>query len=173
LSLAQTFAAARYLVAYTVAVGSTTRLIFNHDDLATFDARQSQFEELTALGDVNERFPSIARLFVNRRSLGITAIPSRFVILRERSSCAAACTALLDSASATAGSKFQFSFTVVSDLNPVELADLAADVSPRAETHGLGLTLQMPGFSLATGSTLALLSPLLSSSSLDPRPRAA
>jgi hypothetical protein len=153
LSLGRTFAAERYQVAYTVTVGQTTRLIFHHDDLAIFNASQSEFQEFTALGNVNQRYPSIDRLFISRLTRQITVIPSRYVILRERSSCAAVCTAVLDSASASGSSKFQFAFTLVPDLIPIELEGLRAEINSRADTHGC--TLQVPGASnLTTGSTL-------------------
>jgi hypothetical protein len=152
--LGDAFADERFQVAYTVTVGQTTRLIFHHEDLAVFNASQSEFQELTALEDVNGRYPSISRLFVGRLDRGITVIPSRYVILRERGSCAASCQAVVDSASTTAGSKFQFAFTLVPDVNPIELVQLQAEINARADTSGCTLELPM-SFNLATGSTLS------------------
>jgi hypothetical protein len=152
LPLGRTFAAEHYQVASTVTVGPTTRIIFHHDDLVTFNASQPEFEEFTALGDVTQRYPSIERLFISRLTRRITLIPARYVILRERGSCAAVCTAVLDSAS-TLGSKFQFAFTLVPDFDPIELAYLLADINSRPDTRGCSLEIP-DSFDLATGSTL-------------------
>jgi hypothetical protein len=76
------------------------------------------------------------------------------VILRERGSCAAACQAVVDSASPSAGSKFQFAFTLVPDINPIELVQLIAEINARPDSRGS--TLELPtSVNLATGSTLS------------------
>jgi hypothetical protein len=154
LRLNRIFASDRYQFAFTVTVGQTTRLIFHHDDLATFNSGQSEFEEVTVLGNINERYPSISQLFVSRLSREITIIPSRYVILREHGSCAAACQAVVDSASTTGGSKFELTFTLVPDVNPTELLRLHEEINTRADMHGSPLKLPT-SINLASGSTLS------------------
>jgi hypothetical protein len=61
LPFGRTFAAERYQAAYTVTVGQATWLIFHRDDLASFNASQSEFQEFIDLGNVNQRYPSIRR----------------------------------------------------------------------------------------------------------------
>jgi hypothetical protein len=152
--IGRVFGAQEFQLAYTVSVGGRTRYIFDLDDLIAFDAKATKFSEVTALGNVSERFPSISQLFVSRLSRGIMMIPARYVILRGRDGCAAACQAVLDTGSATSDSMFTFSFTLIPDINPVELAQLLAEVQAHPSTRGS--VLEPPAaFNLADGSTLS------------------
>jgi len=89
IALGTKYAREAYLSKYTVTVGGATRPIVGIDDLRDYNVRQSEFRELHVLGDVSQRYPSIARLFFGSLSRVIVAIPTRYVIQRNSDSCAA------------------------------------------------------------------------------------
>ncbi len=146
--VARKFAADPYRLKFTVATGGgVSRPIIGVQDLQTFKGSQTQFTELKLLGNVSERYPSIARLYLGILSSTIVVIPARYVILRQSSSCAAVCQALVDSSPGlNAGCKFQFEFTLVPDVSPIDLLQLAQDISAHPDPETKGCTLRLPDF---------------------------
>src|SRR5208337_2318641 len=96
-ALDRKFAAYCYQLKYDMTVAGTTRPILGVEDLRSFDIKQTEFTELRLFGDLSDRYQSIRNLFLGVLSHTIVVIPFRYVILREKETCAAACHALLDS----------------------------------------------------------------------------
>ena len=104
---------------YTVTtMASSSRVVLSVNDLSVFNATQSQYTELKELGDINARYPSIARAYVGVLSRNIVLIPQRYSIMRSKAGCAATCLARVDSSAAsTSGCAFEFTFVIGPDGN--------------------------------------------------------
>jgi hypothetical protein len=123
------FAGSSYRSRYTVASDGATRAIVNTDDLERFNVVQSEFQELTALGDVASRYPSLRALYIGLVSGTVVAVPAAYGIQRTPLRCEAACDALVDSGSAmSTGCRFHLSFTVTPVVDPGDLVRLSADL---------------------------------------------
>jgi len=134
IGLGKKYAANAYSLKFTISdassEGTTPRPIISIDDLKSFNLRQSEYKELTALGDVSQRYPSISRLYFGVLSKTIVAIPSRYSIARTINGPSSLCAALLDSGSSGISKcKFQFTFLIAPDVSPTEMAQLASDIS--------------------------------------------
>jgi hypothetical protein len=165
IALGTKYAREAYLSKYTVTVGGATRPIVGIDDLRDYNVRQSEFRELHILGDVSQRYPSIARLFFGSLSRVIVAIPTRYVIQRNSDSCAASCQVLLDSSSGKEGAKFQFDFLLEPDISPVDLAQLAQQIDGHDDLKNCIVT--TPSF-LKQGGSSTLNTIFKSSATLAP-----
>jgi hypothetical protein len=150
-----------YLSKYTITAGVNSRAIVDINDLRDYNVRQSEFRELHSLGDVSQRYPSIARLFLGLLSRVIVAIPSRYVIYRDNHSCAASCQVLLDSGAGNNAAKFQFDFLLESDISPLDLAQLAQEIRSQSGLKDCILTTP----SLLKSSGASTLNTLFKSSS--------
>jgi hypothetical protein len=165
IALGTQYARDAYLSKYTVVVGGTTRNIVSIDDLREYNVRQSEFRELHNLGDVSQRYPSIARLFLGSLSRVIVAVPNRYVIQRSNDSCAASCQVLLDSGSANDMAKFQFDFLLEPDISPIDLAQLAQQIGSHDDLKDCTIT--TPSF-LKSGGVSALNTIFKSSATIAP-----
>ncbi len=123
------FAGSGYRPSYTVMSKGARRAIINTDDLEQFNVVQSQFQELTSLGDVATRYPSLRALYVGLVSGTVVAVPAAYGIQRTPQRCEASCDAVVDSGSAlSTGCRFHLSFTLAPEVDPGDLVRLAADL---------------------------------------------
>lgn len=150
--LGQKYATGAYLTRYTIAAGGPQRSIISVDDLRDYDNKQSEFRELHDLGDISQKYPSIAKLYIGVLSRTIVVVPGRYVIERFGTECAASCQVVLNSASDTGGGKFQFQFLLAPDISPVDLASFAQDVGAHPDLKDCTIT--TPSFLREATSTL-------------------
>jgi hypothetical protein len=162
-TLGQKYAANVYQLKYTVADDHASRPIISIDDLKTFNVPQSEFTELKALGDVQQQYPSISRLYLGVLSRTIIAVPARYVILRQKDGCAAVCRALVDSSS-MGGCKFQFQFLLTPDISPIDLLQLSQALAANAQLKDCSV--RPPDF-LKEGAKSGLTSAFISSFDYD------
>jgi hypothetical protein len=123
------FAASAYRSRYTVTRNGVTRAIVNTQDLERFDAVQSEYQELTALGDVASRYPSLRAIYIGLVSGTVVAVPAAYGIRRTPLRCEASCDALVDSGSAlSTGCRFHLTFNVTPVVDPGDLVRLSTDL---------------------------------------------
>jgi len=146
-----------YTLKYTISsAGSPARPIINQNDLLAFNLKQSEFQQLKTFGDIQQKYPSLSRLYIGTLSKTIVAIPVTYSIIRSSHGLHAICAAVVDSdAGSDSKCKFEFTFIIAPDVSPIQLAQLSQDISKVPELNGYSLTL--PGF-LKEGSTPKLLS---------------
>ena len=135
-----------YQLRYTVSTTTIpNQVIRTADDLKEFSLRQSEFTELKALGDINQRYPSLSRVYIGVLSRTIVVIPSRYSIVRSRVGCAALCMALVDSAASGASKcKFEFDFTIAPEVSRIEFLQLAQEISNKPDLKDY--VLKLPDF---------------------------
>jgi hypothetical protein len=140
------YAAAGYRPRYTLTPRSgATRPIIDVSDLETFDTARSEFRELSSLGDVSVRYPSLSRVFLGQVSGTVYAIPAAYGIVHGKDGCAARIDAVIDtSPTSLSGCRFQLSFELAPVLDPTDLAQLAEDLGGLPEASGLKLTVSAP-----------------------------
>jgi len=141
-----------------------TRPIIDVSDLTDFAAARSEYRELTSLGDVQSRFPTVRRLYLGQVSGTVVALPAAYAIVHGAAGLDAACDALVDPAGDLTGSRFQFTFTLAPAVDPIDLAGLNAALPALPEAAGRTLRLALPdgldprnpsvlsGFPLATAT---------------------
>jgi hypothetical protein len=134
------YAAHAYQLKYTVSVGDVSRTVVNDNDLTSFNVKQSEFVELVVLGDIHARYPTLAQAYLGTLSRTIVVVPTRYAIIRGASTCAAGCTALLDSSPTNANAcKFQFGFLLAPQVSPIELAQLTQEIAVHPEIQDCGV----------------------------------
>lgn len=139
------FAANVYQLKFTIAGPAGSRPILSGDDLKSFNLPQTEFEELKSLGDLSSRYPSLSRAYLGVVRGEIVVIPQRYTVLRGKDGCAAACMALLDSSpSAASKCKFEFTFNIGPDVNPVDMLQLTEEIAQDPKLKGYGVT--VPSF---------------------------
>ncbi|WP_046867586.1 hypothetical protein [Microvirga massiliensis] len=139
--LGRKFATDLYRLKLTIDRGDGPRPIVDISDLNSFNTIQSEYIELTALGDISSKYPSIRQLYLGVLSRTIVVIPQRYVIVRDRGSCAAVCRALVDSSPGrTSSCKFQFEFLLAPDISPVEYLQLSQEIAANPDLKGCTLT---------------------------------
>jgi hypothetical protein len=150
------FAASPYSLQFEVNDGASSHPIINVNDLREFNVRQSEFKQLTALGDLTQRYSSLSRAYIGVLSKTIVVIPSRYVISRNMASVdtatvdtaalACECLAVLDSASSGVSKcKFQFSFVIAPDISPIDLLRFAEEVASNSNL-GKDYKVRLPSF---------------------------
>lgn len=146
LALAPVYGAGPYLASYRVTANGQTRPIVDVGDLVEFSLARSEYVELTSLGSVPARYPSLRRLYIGQLTGNVVAIPAAYGILRGAGGCAAIVSAIVDErAESLSGCQFQLTFGLAPVINPLDLARLADDLlaTPEAAKHGR-LTLLLP-----------------------------
>ncbi|HZR53415.1 MAG TPA: hypothetical protein VFB06_28410 [Streptosporangiaceae bacterium] len=121
-----------------------TRPIIDQNDLTGFATARSEFRELTSLGDVQSRFPTVRRLYLGQITGTVVALPAAYAIVHGAEGVAAACDALVDPSSNLTGSRFHFTFMLAPAVDPIDLADLAAALPTIPEATGRTLRLTLP-----------------------------
>jgi len=131
-----------YQLQYTVTtLSAPSRVILSVDDLNGFRGAQSQYTELKQLGDINARYPSIARAYFGVLSRNIVLIPQRYSIMRSQAGCSATCLARVDSSAAsTSGCAFEFTFVIAPEVDRIELAKFQNEVLSLANLSGYEIT---------------------------------
>jgi hypothetical protein len=144
LQLGSAFTADRYRARYTVTpAGAATRPIIDVNDLRDFNVTRSEFRELTTLGDVQNRYPSFARLYYGQVTGTVIAVPVRYGIVCSSRGCAARLDAVVDPAGLS-GSRFHLTFVLAPIVDPIDFARLAHDLASVPEAQNRGLTLRLP-----------------------------
>lgn len=111
--LGSSFAGDPFRSWYTITASGITRAIIDVGDLRNFATPRSEYRELTSLGPVPDRYPSLRSLYLGQVSGTVVAIPARYGIVRSSSGCLAQCDAVVDdSPTSLTGSRFEFLFTV-------------------------------------------------------------
>ena len=145
LQLGSAFSADQYRPRYTITpAGGTTRPIIDVNDLREFDVNRSEFRELTSLGDVQRRYPSLARLYYGQATGTVIAVPVQYGIVCSSKGCAARLDAVVDPAGLS-GSRFHLTFVLAPVVDPIDFAQLAHDLASVPEAQNRGLTLRLPG----------------------------
>lgn len=127
------YATPAYRLAYTLQTKDGTHAIASLDDLEHFRGAQSEYVEITALGEVGARYPSLRALYAGSFSGQVVAVPAAYGIRRTQAGCDAACDALLDAGSAAgSGARFHLSFGLAPLVDPGDLARLDADLRATA-----------------------------------------
>ena len=143
--LGSVFSADQYRPRYTITpAGGTTRPIIDVNDLREFAVSRSEFRELTSLGDVQRRYPSLARLYYGQATGTVIAVPVQYGIVCSSKGCAARLDAVVDPAGLS-GSRFHLTFVLAPVVDPIDFARLAHDLASVPEAQNRGLTLRLPG----------------------------
>lgn len=130
---------------FTIAADGATRPIVDVDDLARFAGARSEYRELTSLGNVQARYPSIRALYFGQVSGTVIALPAGYGIVCGSGGLAAACDSVVDpSPDSSTRCRFHFTFTLAPLIDPVEFALLATDLRAIPEAVGRTLRLALP-----------------------------
>ncbi|MDT0452066.1 hypothetical protein [Streptomyces hesseae] len=138
------YAAPAYGGTYSLIVEGQSQVLSDPAMLSSFDVHESEYSELTSLGDVASTYPSLRSLYVGAVSGTVIAVPAAYGMVRTASGCAAECDAVVDTQpTAPSGCRFQMSFTLGPVVDPGDLARLANDLltAPGLEGRSLHLTL--------------------------------
>ncbi|SED98417.1 hypothetical protein [Streptomyces sp. TLI_105] len=141
---------------FTITADDMTRPIIDGNDLNEFARPRSEFRELTTLGDISSKYPSLQRVFFGQVSGTVIAVPEAYGILVTAQGALAACDSIVDESPTTlSGCRFHFTFTVGPMADPIDLARLRADVTGIPEAVGRTLRVTLPsGLDSRTPSSL-------------------
>lgn len=140
-----TFSTDTYRNRFTITADGTTRPIIDSSDLSEFAGIRSEYRELTTLGNVSDRYPSLRRLYFGQVSGTVVAVPAAYGIVRGAKGVAAACDSIVDDSPDTlTGCRFHFTFLLAPLADPIDLAQLAADLPGLPEAVGRRLRLTLP-----------------------------
>jgi hypothetical protein len=132
-----------------------TRPIIDVSDLTEFASARSEYRELTSLGDVQSRFPTVRRLYLGQVTGTVVALPAAYGIVHGAEGVSAACDALVDPSSNLTGSRFHFTFALAPAVDPIDIAGLNAALPGVPEASGRTLRLTLPdGLDTRTPSVL-------------------
>ncbi|SED98607.1 hypothetical protein [Streptomyces sp. TLI_105] len=146
LPLGLNFSTDTYRSRFTITAEGMTRPIIDVDDLNNFARRRSEYRELTTLGDVSTKYPSVRRIFFGQVSGTVIAVPAAYGILVTSQGALASCDSIVDESPATvSGCRFHFTFTVAPMADPIDMARLRADVTGIPEAVGRTLRVALPG----------------------------
>ena len=158
IALATIYAAPRYRPKYTITTrAGNTRAIVDATDLKDFDAQHTEFRELTSLGDVHAKYPSIERCYIGEVSGTVVVVPAAYAIAHGAGGCAARIDAVIDTSPASiSGSRFQLTFELTPAIDPVDLAQLVEDLQRVPEAAGAALRPALPsGIDTRVASTFS------------------
>ena len=145
LGLGNTYAVPSYRPLYTLTADGTTRSIVGTDDLEQFRTLQSEYVELTALGNIGATYPSLRAVYLGEVSGTVVAVPPKYGVLRTPDGLLATCHAIVDpSPTSASGCRFQFNFGLGPVVDPGDLARLAADLQVLPSLAGRSLRLTLP-----------------------------
>jgi hypothetical protein len=134
-----------YRSRFTITAEKMTRPIIDANDLNQFAGPRSEYRELTTLGDVTAKYPSLRRLYFGQVSGTVVAVPATYGILRTAEGLLATCDSIVDDSPGTiTGCRFHFTFTVFPLADPIDLARLRADVPGIPEAAGRTLRVGLP-----------------------------
>jgi hypothetical protein len=147
------YSAVSYRPRYLLKKGGESRVVVTTEDLSEFDHRQSEFVELSELGQISDRYPTLRAIYLGRVSGTVIAIPARYGLIRTSDGIAAACDAVLDPSPASSGCRFHLTFGLAPYVSPADLAGLAHDLSQHPALSTLVKRVSVP-------SRLAPLNPV-------------
>jgi hypothetical protein len=140
--LSTKYAAPVYARSYTIKDSNGIRSIVSINDLKNFNSSGTDFTEFTALGDIQQRFPTFSRLYIGGQSRKVIAVPTAYGIVRGKNGTAAQCQALLDSTAGGGGAaKFQFSFVLGPVISPFDFFALQAALATNPQSQNCTLAL--------------------------------
>jgi len=143
--VADTYANPSYRPKYTLTDAGATHGIVSAQDLQEFQVDQSEYIELTALGNVAGRYPTLRALYLGQVSGTVVAVPAAYGILRTHAGCGAACDVVVDPSPTSAGGcRFHLSFALGPIVDPGDLARLASDLASEPTLSGRELHLTLP-----------------------------
>ncbi|MFE0648498.1 hypothetical protein ACFVZH_07920 [Streptomyces sp. NPDC059534] len=156
LPLGLTFHTDAYRNLFTIEAEEITRPIIDVNDLNSFAGQRSEYRELTTLGDISTRYPSLRRVFFGQVSGTVIALPSLYGILVSAQGALASCDSVVDESPASfSGCRFHFTFTVAPMADPIDLARLRADILDIPEAEDRTLRVALPsGLDSRAPSTL-------------------
>lgn len=129
----------------TLTADGVTRGIVSLEDLSTFHTTQSEYVELTVLGNVAATYPSLRAVYLGQVSGSVIAVPAAYGIARGVNGCAVALDAIVDpSPQSASGCRFQVSATLAPVVDPGDLARLATDLEMEPTLDGKDLHLSLP-----------------------------
>ncbi|MEV7544929.1 hypothetical protein [Streptomyces sp. NPDC089915] len=135
-----------YRSRFTITAEGMTRPIIDVNDLNTFAGQRSEYRELTTLGDIATKYPSLRRIFFGQVSGTVIAVPADYGVLITAQGALASCDSIVDeSPTSFSGCRFHFTFTVAPMADPIDLARLRADVPGIPEAIGRTLRVALPG----------------------------
>ncbi|MFI6041716.1 hypothetical protein ACIA8C_08770 [Nocardia sp. NPDC051321] len=144
-ALGLTFSTDTYRNRFTITADGTTRPIIDSTDLSEFAGVRSEYRELTSLGNVSDRYPTLRRLYFGQVSGTVVAVPAAYGIVRGAKGLASVCDSIVDdSPGSRTGCRFHFTFLLAPLADPIELAQLAADLPSIPEAAGRQLRLTLP-----------------------------
>lgn len=144
-ALGLTFATDTYRSRFTITADGTTRPIIDSSDLSEFASARSEYRELTTLGNVSDRYPTLRRLYFGQVSGTVVAVPAAYGIVHGAKGVAAVCDSIVDDSPDTlTGCRFHFTFLLAPLADPIDLAQLAADLPGIPEAVGRRLRLTLP-----------------------------
>ena len=137
------YAGPSYRQQFTVTAEGHSEVIVDAAQLKQFDVHESEYSELTVLGDIATKYPSFRALYLGAVSGTVVAIPAAYGIVRGTKGCAAECDAIIDTGS-DSGCQFNMSFTVAPIVDPTDFGRLALDLAAAPSLQGRQLHLTMP-----------------------------
>jgi hypothetical protein len=144
-TLGTTYAQQPYRPLCTLAEPPATaaRPIVNVSDLTTFTSAGTQYVQLSSLGDVPARYPSLSSVYLGQVSGTVVAVPAAYGIVHTGGGCQMSINAV-DDPDSVSGSQFQVSLTLGPMIDPCDLAQLCADVPGIPEAANRTLTVVCP-----------------------------
>ncbi|GGY09292.1 hypothetical protein [Streptomyces tanashiensis] len=135
-----------YRSRFTITSMGLSRHIIDIKDLSEFAGQRSEYRELTTLGNISDKYPSVRRVFFGQVSGTVIAVPAAYGILVTAQGARASCDSIVDESPATlSGCRFHFTFTVAPMVDPIDMARLRADVPDIPEAVGRTLRVALPG----------------------------
>ncbi|MFD7993407.1 hypothetical protein [Streptomyces mexicanus] len=146
LPLGLTFNTDTYRSRFTITAEGMTRPIIDVNDLNSFAGQRSEYRELTTLGNVSAKYPSLRRIFFGQVSGTVIAVPAAYGILVTAQGVLASCDSIVDESPASfSGCRFHFTFTLAPMADPIDLARLRSDILDVPEAVGRTLRVALPG----------------------------
>ena len=145
MALGTTYAQQPYRPLYTLTKppATTARPIVSVSDLTMFTSTGTEYVQLSSLGDVPARYPSLTGVYLGQVSGTVVAVPAAYGIVHTSTGCEMSINAVVDTNSVS-GSQFQVSLTLGPMIDPCDLAQLSVDVQGIPEAQSRRLTVGPP-----------------------------
>ena len=130
-ALGTTYAQQPYRPLYTLTEPpATARPIVSVSDLTMFTSTGTEYVQLSSLGNVPARYPSLSSVYLGQVTGTVVAVPAAYGIVHTSSGCEMSINAIVDTNSVS-GSQFQVSLALGPMIDPCDLAQLSIDVQDR------------------------------------------
>ena len=143
--LGTTYAQQPYRPLYTLTEppDATARPIVNVSDLTRFTSSETDYIQLSSLGNVPARYPSLTSVYLGQASGTVVAVPAAYGIVHDSGGCEMSVNAVVNTNSVS-GSQFQVSLTLGPMIDPCDLAQLSADIQGIPEARNRHMTVVPP-----------------------------